>query len=168
MFVEACTFLSLPFVSATKALDHVLEDGGLVHESQLATDEGVAFLLRVGPRGARGFAKQVEVHVLPARRTPSHVVIPLRWKATGVSGWLFPSLDGDVELKSDCGGSTLSIVACYRPPLDSVGAGLDRAVMSQVARRTVEAFLAEVAARITAFVAAVGFSPGATAKAADG
>jgi hypothetical protein len=89
VFVEAHSPLPLPFNTARAALDAALADGGLIEESKRAADEGASFLMRVGPGGSRGFAKQVLVEVLPFGCAGRKVVVPLRWQPTGTSGRLF-------------------------------------------------------------------------------
>jgi hypothetical protein len=149
VFVEAYTSLLLPFDSAKAALDAALASGGLTEESRRAAEEGASFLMRVGPVGSRGFAKQVLVEVLPSHWVGHKVVVPLRWEATGTAGRLFPSLDANLTLADETNGRTaLSIVATYRPPLDAVGAGLDRMVLSRAASATLTALLGEIVAKL--------------------
>lgn len=106
--------------------------------------------MRVGPFGHGALAKQVRVQILPARVAHEHVVVPLRWQATGAAYRLFPSLDADLNLHAAGPGSVLSIVASYRPPLEALGAGLDRALMSRVAKRTLDSLLADISTRLVA------------------
>jgi hypothetical protein len=149
VFVEAHEALPLPLNAACAALDAALADGGLTEESRRAAEEGAAFFMRVGPGGSRALAKQVLVQLLPAEHVGRKVVVPMRWEATGKAGRLFPSLDANLTLSSDEeGGSTISIVATYRPPLDVVSAGLDRMVLSRAADATLAALLREIAKRL--------------------
>lgn len=81
----------------------------------------------------------------------------LRWDpvhdeggTTGLDRFL-PSLDGELGLHLRRGGpSTLLLDARYHPPGGSVGAAVDALALSRVARDTVERFLEEVVARLTA------------------
>lgn len=151
MFVEAHEALPLPLNAACAALEAALTDGGLTEESRRAAEEGTAFLMRVGPAGSRALAKQVLVQLLPAEHVGRKLVVPLRWEATGMARRLFPSLDANLTLSSDDdGGSTISIVATYRPPLDVVSAGLDRMVLSRAADATLAALLREIVNKLTA------------------
>ena len=149
MFVEAHEPLSLPFSAVRGALDAALADGGLTEESRRAAEEGASFLMRVGPGGSRGFAKQVLVEVLPFDYVGRKVVVPLRWQPTGTAGRLFPSLEANLTISDAEGsGSLVSIVASYEPPLDVVGAGLDRILLSRAASATLTALLREIVTKL--------------------
>jgi hypothetical protein len=149
VFVEADLPLPLPFNAARAALDAALADGGLIEESKRAADEGASFLMRVGPGGSRGFAKQVLVEVLPFAWAGRKVVVPLRWEPTGTAGRLFPSLEANLTIsEADASGSLVSIVASYEPPWDAVGAGLDRILLSRAAGATLTALLREIVAKL--------------------
>jgi hypothetical protein len=145
MFVEAELLVALPLGVAKEALDRAVADGGLVAESRRAVQEGLVFLMPVGPRGSQGPAKDVLVRLLPAHQSGDRYLLPLRWEVTRPAGQLFPTLDGNLELAAD--GeliSRLSIVASYDPPLGRLGATVDRAIMSRVASATMTALLHEV------------------------
>jgi hypothetical protein len=145
VFVEAHSSLPLPFNTARAALDAALTDGGLIEESRRAAQEGVSFLMRVGPSGSRGLAKQVLVEVLPFGWVGRKAVVPLRWRPTGAAGPLFPSLEANLTIsEADHGSTSVSIVASYEPPLDLVGAGLDRILLSRAATATMTALLREI------------------------
>ena len=149
MFVEAQSPLSLPFSAVHAALDAALADGGLTEESRRAAEKGASFLMRVGPGGSRGFAKQVLVEVLPFDYVGRKVVLPLRWRPTGPAGRLFPSLEANLTISEVDGiGSLVSIVASYEPPLDAVGAGLDRILLSRAAGATLTALLREIVTKL--------------------
>ncbi|HEY5456786.1 MAG TPA: hypothetical protein VIJ96_15085 [Acidothermaceae bacterium] len=149
MFVEAQSPLPLPFSAVHAALDAALADGGLTEESRRAAEEGASFLMRVGPGGSRGFAKQVLVEVLPFDYVGRKVVVPLRWQPTGPAGRLFPSLEANLTISEvDASGSLVSIVASYEPPLDAVGAGLDRMLLSRAAGATLTALLREIVTKL--------------------
>ena len=149
MFVEAHEPLSLPFSAVHAALDAALADGGLTEESRRAAEKGASFLMRVGPGGSRGFAKQVLVEVLPFDYVGRKVVLPLRWRPTGPAGRLFPSLEANLTISDAEGsGSLVSIVASYEPPLDAVGAGLDRILLSRAAGATLTALLREIVTKL--------------------
>ena len=149
MFVEAHATVPLKLRDAQAAIDEAIADGGLTAESQRAAGDDATFLLRVGPKGSRGPAKQVRVEVLPSHWVGTKVVVALRWEATGAAQRLFPSLDANLTLSAlDPNQTWLSIVGSYRPPLDAVTAGIDRAVLSKAAERTLAALLAEIVAKI--------------------
>jgi hypothetical protein len=155
MFVEAHLTLPLPLPAAQAALERALADGGLVAESQSAYDEGLGYLMRVGPRAGRGLRKQVLVKMLPSRVVGQTTVVPLRWEATGATGRLFPSLDANLGLTS--AGDTTTVISLhgrYDPPMGAFGVGIDRALLSGTATATAEALLREVADRLQSLTAA--------------
>ena len=139
----------MPLAVAKKALDRAVADSGLVAESRRAVDEGLVFLMRVGPRGSQGPSKDVLVRFLPVRPVGGRYVLPLCREVTGSTGRLFPTLDGNLELVAEGDAvSRLSIVASYDPPLGRLGVTLDRAGMSRVASATMQALLREVASQL--------------------
>lgn len=141
--MEAHFALPMSLTQAQSALDGVLADHVFGTHSSDAYAEGLALLLRVGPRGATtGLSKEVLVHVLEPRTQGSTVVVPLRWEATGASGRLFPTLDANVGLTTASPGSTLlSIVGRYEPPLGALGERLDHAILARVADATARALV---------------------------
>ena len=126
-----------------------MDDGGLVAESRRAVDEGLVFVVSVGPRGSRAPTKDVLVRLLPVRQAGDGYVLPLRWEVTGPAERLFPALDGNLQLVADGEAtSRLSIVASYAPPLGRLGTTIDRAGLSRIASATMNAFIREVAAQL--------------------
>ena len=70
----------------------------------------------------------------------------LRWEATGITGVLFPVLDADISLSPAGEEATrLALVGAYRPPLDGVGATLDKVILNRVATATIATLLEHVA-----------------------
>ena len=158
MFVEAHLPLPMPLAAARVALERALADGGLIAESQHAYDEGLIYLMSVGPR-VRGPHKRVLVKLLPSRLVGSTTVVPLRWEATGATGRLFPSLDANLGLTAAGDLTTVvSLYGRYEPPLGQVGASLDRTLLSGTATATAEALLRQVVDRLQA-LAADGLAP---------
>jgi hypothetical protein len=93
-----------------------------------------------------GVSKLVEVHFRDVVTRGESAVLALRWQATGPDGRLFPVLDADMSVTPAGEHSTrLSLAGVYRPPLATLGAGLDRAVFHKVADATVRSLLARVA-----------------------
>ena len=91
-------------------------------------------------------SKLAGVHVLDVATRGESAVLALRWEATGPGGRLFPALDADMSLTPAGQDSTrLSLAGAYRPPLAALGAGLDRAVVHEVADAMVQSLLARVA-----------------------
>lgn len=150
MFVEVSVEVLLGLDEARTALDRALNDGGLIAESRRAYEDGLVFLMRVGPRGARGLpAKQVRVRVLPTREVGTAFTAPLRWEATGPAGRLFPTLDANLTLTGvHREARVLTLIGAYEPPMGRLGPVLDERVLSSVAARTFDALLREVANKI--------------------
>jgi hypothetical protein len=149
MFVEADLLMPLAFDPARRALDEAMADGGLVTESRRALEDGLVFVMPVGPRGSRKPAQEVVVRLLPGRLVGPIFIVPLRWELAGSAGRLFPALDANLELVAvDHLTSRLSITGRYEPPLGKLGVVIDRAGMSKVASATMSALLTEISARL--------------------
>jgi hypothetical protein len=145
VFVEAELPIALTFEVAKRALGRALADGGLVTESRRAVEDGLVFVMPVGPRGARRPSTQVTVKLLPSRPVGESLVVPLRWEVTGPAGALFPALDANLELGAiNPLMSRLLVIGRYEPPLGRLGATIDRAGMSKVASATMTALLREL------------------------
>ena len=145
MFVEAELPIALAFEVAKRALDRALADGGLVAESHRAVEDGLVFVMPVGPRGAGRPSTEVIVKLLASRPVGERLVTPLRWEVSGPAGALFPALDANLELEAvEPGMSRLSVIGRYEPPLGRLGATIDRAGMSKVATATMAALLREL------------------------
>jgi hypothetical protein len=151
MFASAERALELSYPVARERLERALADGGLVGESRRAVGEGLAFVMPVGPRGARFPGVEVVVSVLPARGGPEGVLLPLRWELPGPAGRLVPALDANLHLVPAADGSLLSVVGRYDPPLGRFGRVLDRAGLGNVATATLAALLREIAAHLDAW-----------------
>ena len=149
MFVEAELSLPLAFDAARQALDDAMADGGLVAESRRALDDGLVFVMPVGPRGSRKPAQEVVVRLLPGRLVGPIFIVPLRWELVASAGRIFPALDANLELVAvDHLTSRLSITGRYEPPLGRLGIVIDRAGMSKVASATMNALLRRISARL--------------------
>ncbi len=149
MFFAADTVVPLSLATARAALNRALAEGGLIAESRRANDDGLAFLARVGPSGAPFPRKQVLLHVLPSRDVDGSTVVPLRWDATGATGQWFPSLDANLTLtEADAESTVVAVIGTYSPPLGSLGAAIDRAVLSTAATATARTLIREVAAQL--------------------
>jgi hypothetical protein len=149
MFVEADLSMPLAFDAARRALDAALADGGLVAESRRAVEDGLVFVMLVGPRGSRKPAQEVVVRLLPGRLVGPMFIVPLRWELAGSAGRLIPALDANLELVAvDPATSRLSITGRYDPPLGWLGVAIDRAGMSKVASATMNALLKEISAHL--------------------
>ena len=133
--------LDVGFAVARERLTRLSESGVL-----FGTSEDVYGQTRVG---LAGVSKLVRVQVRELSWTDTTAGLALRWEATGPGGRLFPVLDADLKLApTEDWGTLLTMAGAYRPPLGSLGEALDRAILGRVARATIRAFLARVAAQI--------------------
>jgi hypothetical protein len=107
-----------------------------------------------------GFGERVHVsrRVIVEVGRPLHrhttTLLPIRWRPASAMG-LIPELDGDLEVAAlTPAASQLSISARYTPPLGSVGAAIDRALLHRVAEATLKDFLDRIAEALPALAAA--------------
>ena len=163
MFVREEVRLSAEFAAARDRLAALALSGSLLTAAQAASDravngDGDTGLARVGPFGpVRGLSRVVEVQFGELVAHEDSAQLALRWEAAGPGGGLFPALDADIMLgRLDEEATTLTLTGVYRPPLGSVGAGLDQAILHRVAVATVRDFLGRVAAAISSSEAAAG------------
>ncbi len=147
MFVGDEVLLEVSFVAARARLANLTRGSSLLSASREAYGEGITGLARVGPLGsAPGLSRLVEVHVRDLATSDDSAGLALRWEAAGPGGGLFPALDADLTVRSAGEqATTLTLVGAYRPPLGTLGAGLDRAILHRVAAATIGAFLTHVA-----------------------
>jgi hypothetical protein len=150
MFVADECLLDLSFRTAQERIASSAY-GSLISASEGASGDGLAGLIKVGPRGAApGLSKLVDVHVLELQTRDDFVTLRLSWEATGPGGRLFPALDAEITLTPAGEDATrLSLSGSYQPPLAVVGAGLDKALLNRVATATIRSFLRRVADAIT-------------------
>jgi len=88
--------------------------------------------------------RQVEIELLNLERSPSKVVLLIRWKAHRASG-LFPVLEGSLEVSPLGHASQLAVSGEYQPPGAAVGRISDRAVLHRIAQATVKDFVQRTA-----------------------
>jgi hypothetical protein len=150
MFARYFVELARPFeVVKARLLDD--PDGWIPGLLEDAEDRGHHLLAEVG-LGSEGrrIDKKVEIEIGAPQGTDSVSALPLSWRATGAQ-WLFPQLDGDIEVAALGSARTqLSISARYQPPLGVVGRMLDRALLHRVAEATLKDFLDRIAERLDA------------------
>lgn len=97
--------------------------------------------------------KAVQVTLGEMLLEPGACRIPLKWKVAGKGMWLFPQMEGTLEVQTlsdlipEC---QVSLTGVYTPPLGSFGAITDLLVMHQVAEASVCAFVQELKGRIEA------------------
>lgn len=160
MFASHEVTLSMGFARARARLAVLGNGAWLSGPSARAYADGLDGLIRVGPFGAvLGASKLVRVQLLEPVPRDDTVVLPLRWEATGAAGRLFPVLDANLVLTpSGEERSTLTLTGAYRPPLGSVGAALDRALLNRAAAATVRSLLSQVADSMVAGDAVAGLA----------
>ncbi len=151
MFVNGEIRLEVAFAEALARLARLTRGGWLRSASAEAYGESGAVLARVGPLGSvPGLSRLVEVRFRDLAVHGDDAVLPLRWEATGTSGALFPALDADITLsRAGEQASVLRLSGVYRPPLGSLGAGLDRAVFNRVAIATIRKFMSSAGDALT-------------------
>lgn len=149
MFVSETVRLERGFGVAGRRLADLSLGGSLLSASQAAYGDGANGLARVGPPGAWLVSKLVRIHVGEPLTSQDAARFPLRWEATGPGSALFPALDADIVLASEGErAASLTLTGVYRPPLGSLGAMLDRALLSRIATATIRDFLDRLARAI--------------------
>lgn len=89
--------------------------------------------------------KEVVVRVGPPVLLSSKALFPMTWQATGAS-WLFPMLEGDLEVSALGPASTeIALRARYCPPIGRAGRTIDRSALHRIAEATIDDFLARTA-----------------------
>jgi len=163
MFVREELQLNAAFLAARDRLAALAHSGSLLTAAQAAssgegTSDGSTGLTRVGPLGpVRGLSRVVEVQLGDLVAHDDSAQLALRWEVAGPGGGLFPALDADITLgRVDDQATTLTLTGVYRPPLGSVGAGLDQAILHRVAVATIHDFLSRVGAAISSPEATAG------------
>jgi hypothetical protein len=161
MFVRDELRLAAEFAAARDRLAALAHSGSLLTAAQAASEgagesDSSAGLARVGPLGPlRGLSRVVEVQFGDLVAHDGSVQLALRWEAAGPGGGLFPALDADIALaRVDDQVTTLTLTGVYRPPLGTVGAGLDQAILHRVAGATIRDFLGRVGAAISSSASA--------------
>jgi len=156
MFIQEELRLDTAFLAVRDRLAVLAQSGSLLTAAQAASSgtgasDGTTGLTRVGPLGpVRGLSRVVEVQFGELIARDDSAQLALRWDAAGPGGGLFPALDADITLgRVDDQATTLTLTGVYRPPLGSVGAGLDQAILHRVAVATIRDFLGRVAAAIS-------------------
>lgn len=146
MFREAVV-IAVPVATAQARLAARLGDDCLQPQAAQSSAEAAQTLLRAG---FGPVSKQVIVRALRAYQVGETIVFPIRWEASGPAGRLFPTLDANVQLSPavDEKGTVATevvFIGSYRPPLGTIGAVIDQALLHQTAMATVRSFLHRVA-----------------------
>lgn len=145
MFAAGQQVIDVSFCIAQSRLASLIRGGRLSAASAEVYQRSNEDLLRVGPFGERqGASRLVRVQITDPAFRDDAMRVGLRWEALGVTGGLFPALDADIVLTPDGDQTRVTLTGTYRPPLGSLGAGLDRLVLRRVAAATVAAFLKQV------------------------
>ncbi len=148
MFIGAEIPLEVGFNAAQARLANLAHRGLLRRASEYAHSWG-ADQAQVGPVGALGLSKLVKVQFCHLVTREDSAAWALRWEANGATDALFPVLDADITLtRTGEEATVLAVSGTYRPPLGSLGAGLDRAIMHLVAEATIRAFARQIGAVI--------------------
>ena|SRR5689334_22529942 len=150
MFTDHAVGLDMDYPVASARLLRLAHGDWLDGFSQDAYADGLVGEVRVGPFGSvLGASKLVRVRLLDPVPRDDMVLVPIRWEATGAMGRLFPVLDANlIVAASSQGRAELRITGSYRPPLDGLGEGLDRAVLHRVAGATLKSLLRRIAATL--------------------
>ena len=126
------------------------DPASLVADHHPSADEHVTVRLRAG--SSLPLAREVEVHLGPVLdEDDGSVSLPLWWEATQHAP-LFPCLDGGLEASPSPGGTELTLVASYRPPLGRPGAVADGILGHRLALACLGDFLDATVARVTALL----------------
>ena len=151
MFIGTEVRLEVGFNAAQARLAN-LAHGGLLHrasESAYTWGAESAEAAQVGPLGPPGLPKLVKVQFRNLVSHEDSAVWALRWEATGTKGAVLPVLDADITLtRTGEEATVLAVSGSYRPPLGSLGAGLDRVIMHLIAEATIRAFARQVGGAI--------------------
>lgn len=162
MFVAHELIASVSFPIACSRLASLIQDGRLRAASEAAYQDGFTTVIRVGPFGDRPVAsKRVRARFLDPVSRSATMTVAVRWEATGFAGTMFPVFDADIILSPADGGATrLALTGIYRPPLDRLGATLDRLILHRVATATIRALLERIASALTSSVPTSGSGDG--------
>lgn len=145
MFVVQDLTIGIGSRMAQARFANLLRGDWLAEVSEVSCEGGAQGLLRVGPAGAVA-AKLVRVCFLDPVYRGDVMTVGLRWEAAGAAGTLFPVLDANISIAPEEEETArLALAGSYRPPLGRLGAGLDRAIMHQVATATMRCLLQSVA-----------------------
>ena len=111
----------------------------------LATGGGDDQRLRVGPPGLPRdrplLGKQVRVELGEPHVKGDHVVVPIRWEATGAPH-LFPTLDAHLEITPlGTNATRIGLSGHYDAPLGAIGRTIDDLFLHALAEDTLRQFL---------------------------
>jgi hypothetical protein len=115
----------------------------------VASQDGDNFQMRVGPSWAAGIVtREVNVTLWAPRKRGRALARSLTWTPNDWQ-FLFPLLDGDLELAPlDPDHCRISLAATYTPALGRFGVHVDRALLHRVAASTVRSFLTQLSSKL--------------------
>ena len=150
MFIAAQIRLDAGFSDARAKLAGLVRGGLLGRASGGAYGQWQAGLARAGPRAVMlGMSRLARVRVRGTVIQGDSATWAMRWEMAGRHGTLVPALDAEIKLTPAGQDATLLAVSgTCRPPLADLAAGLDPAVMHQVAQAVIEAFTSHIATHI--------------------
>lgn len=148
MFVSDEIVVPVSFNAAQARLANLIRGGMLQDASRDAYGDEITGRFRVGPSAV--MSRLVRAEFREPVQHGDAAVLTLRWEVAGPGGGLFPVLDADITM-TPCGDdkTLLRLDGAYRPPLGTVGAGLDRAVLHRVANATMRAFITRISDAVT-------------------
>ena len=147
MFVGDEVLLGLTYPAARVRLADLVHNGLLRDASDDAYGQEIVNMVAAGPLGAVPVVSRlVEVHFAELQEQPDRAGLAMRWQAIGPDGALIPVLDADIWLTPTGDHAVrLTIAGAYRPPLGTLGAGIDRVLLQKVASATVRSFVRRLA-----------------------
>jgi hypothetical protein len=157
MLIQDFVHVALPY---SEVRSQVMNDPHAILENLAVTAyrDGEQLSVRIGPSGKhRTMSKEVALDVGSPYPRGDGIVFPLCWWATKAA-WLFPCLDGDLEVSPLEDGTTrIALSGRYEPPLASLGRSMDRMVLHRVAESSVRSFLSNIADTLLDFVPMSGY-----------
>ena len=156
MFIGTGIRLDIGFNAAEVKLADLARGGLLGRASGGAYDEWQAGLARVGSqRIMLGMSRLARVRVGDMVTHGESATWAIRWEVADHRGTLVPALDAHITLTAAGEDATmLTVSGTCQPPLTRQAAGLDPAVVHQVAQATIYAFTNHIATDIADPVAA--------------
>jgi hypothetical protein len=160
MLIQDFVHISRPFAEIH---DQIARDPHAILEALAvgAYREGEQLAMRIGPSGSHSrLSKKVCLDIGSPYERGDGVAFPICWWASGAS-WLFPCLDGDLEISPVEDGTTrITLSGRYEPPLASVGRGIDHMVLHRVAESSVRLFLTSIARALSNSTTELDFGDG--------
>ena len=131
-------------VAAVTADSHRLIGAGF----RAHVDDGPGYtLLGVRIAGGRRITREVRVGFGPVLDDDGVAAVPVWWE-DAQHPELFPTFDGGLELRAAPGGTELRLAGSYQPPLGAFGRFADEVIGHRIVTASLQAFLADTAARL--------------------